>query len=130
MILIKTKLGVSKISGIGLFADEFIKKGTIVWEFNRNIDILLSEEDMKNLSESSRNQIDNYSYIDKKLNKYLLCGDDARFFNHSDDPNCSDDVIDEPDLTIANRDINIGDELTCNYKTFYSNIDDHIDKLK
>ena len=85
---------------------------------------------MKNLSESSRNQIDNYSYIDKKLNKYLLCGDDARFFNHSDDPNCSDDVIDDPDLTIANRDINIGDELICNYKTFYSNIDDHIDKLK
>ena len=28
--------------------------------------------------------------LDPKTNKYILCFDDARFFNHSDNPNCID----------------------------------------
>lgn len=39
MLLVKTKIGPSKISGIGLFADQFIKKGTTIWKFQHSIDV-------------------------------------------------------------------------------------------
>ena len=33
MLLVKTRLAPSPIAGIGLFADEDIKKGTVTWRF-------------------------------------------------------------------------------------------------
>ncbi|MBP7846391.1 MAG: SET domain-containing protein [Candidatus Pacebacteria bacterium] len=124
MLLVKTKLDKSEISGIGLFADEFIKEGTVVWEYNPKFDLLYSKEEIEHLPVAFQEQLHKYSYLDKDYGKYLLCGDDARFFNHSDDPNCLDSVSDE-DVTIAARDIQKGEELTCNYRVFYSNLNDH-----
>jgi hypothetical protein len=50
---------------------------------------------------------------------YVLCGDDARFLNHSENPNCFDFYSgEEQDITVAERDIYLGEELTCNYALF------------
>ncbi len=112
------------IAGIGLFADQMIPKGAIVWEFTPGIDIILSREDIEKLSLVGQEQIHNYAYVDPALdNKYVLCGDDARFFNHSDSPNCDDTPPSK--VTTAIRDIAPGEELTCNYKIFYGNINEH-----
>ena len=124
MLLVKTKLGNSKIAGIGLFADEFIKEGTVVWEYNPKFDLLYSKEEIEQLPIAFQEQLHRYSYLDKNYGKYLLCGDDARFFNHSDNPNCKDST-EGPDVTVASRDIKKGEELTCNYKVFYQDIEDH-----
>lgn len=40
MLLIKTKLDLSKIHGVGLFADEFIAKGTKIWEYRPNFGLI------------------------------------------------------------------------------------------
>ncbi|MCU1287968.1 MAG: hypothetical protein JWN60_197 [Acidobacteria bacterium] len=119
MLLVKTKLGVSCIEGIGLFAAEFIKKGTILWRYNSLIDLRLTAREIGELDDCCREQIKKYTYREKDSNLYVLCGDDARFFNHSDEPNCLD-VCDggENDVTIASRNINQGEELTCNYALF------------
>lgn len=122
MLLIKTKIAQSKISGIGLFADQFIPKGTVVWKFMPKFDLLMSEEEVNSLSEPAREQFYNYAFLDKKYNKYLLCSDDARFFNHSDNPNCDERV---DDITTAMRDIESGEELIVNYKDFYGDMDRH-----
>lgn len=127
MITIKTKLGQSKIHGIGLFANEDIPKGKIIWEFNPIIDIYYSKSDLEKLSKESREQLHKYLFLDKTRNKYLLCGDDARFLNHSNKPNC-DDSID--DLTISLEDINKGDELTVNYYHFYGDVEEHLKLYK
>ncbi len=79
MLPVKTKLDLSGIHGIGLFADEFIPKGAILWKFNSLFDLRCSEEDIERLSESSREQIQKYSYREKQPGLYVLCGDDARF---------------------------------------------------
>ena len=42
MLLVKTYLDKSLIHGVGVFADEFIKKGTLMWEFNPLIDVVLT----------------------------------------------------------------------------------------
>ena len=122
MLCIKTKLKVSKISGLGLFADELVKKNTIIWRFEPSIDLLFSIENIEKLSSHAQKQFYNYAFLDKTHCKYMLCGDDARFFNHSNNPNCDDSL---PDKTIALRDIIPGEELTVNYKTFYEDIDNH-----
>ncbi len=126
MLTVKTKIALSKISGIGLFADEPIPKGTLVWKFERAIDLLLSKEEISRLSAFSQKQFYNYAYLDKKYNKYLLCGDDGRFFNHSLNPNCDERISDQ---TTTIRDIASGEELTVNYEDFYGDIQNHSEIL-
>lgn len=119
MLLVKTKLDVSPIHGIGLFADEFIAEGTIIWKFSGLIDLRRAEEEILKLPEGSREQIQKYSYREKHSGLYVLCGDDARFFNHSANPNCLDlYTSEEQDITVALRDIAAGEELTCDYALF------------
>ncbi len=119
MLRVKTKLGVSKIEGIGLFADQFIPRDTVVWEFNPLIDLKLKEDEIATLAEGARQQVQKYSYRDELSGLYIFCGDDARFFNHEDEPNCAS-VTWGPfgGRTIAGRDIRPGEELTCNYRSF------------
>ncbi len=123
MLLVKTKIGQSNIEGIGLFADEPIKSGTKVWTFEPRLDLLLSKEEVEKLSSAARKQFYRYAYLDKARNKYLLCGDDARFFNHSITPNC--DETKDSDSTYALRYIEMGEELTINYGEFYGNMNEH-----
>lgn len=122
MLMVKTRIAPSRIAGIGLFAGQFIPKGTVVWKYQKGFDLLFSREDIEKLSGPAREQFYNYAYLDTKYNKYLLCADDARFFNHSMDFNCDERVA---DLTTAIRDIQEGEELTVNYKDFYGNVNDH-----
>jgi uncharacterized protein len=122
MLWVKTQLKMSNISGLGLFADEPIPKGAVVWRFEAMLDILYSEDAIKLLSESAQKQFHNYAFLDKTHQKYMLCGDDARFFNHSDNPNCDDK---HPNITYALRDISAGEEMTVNYRDFYGDIDIH-----
>lgn len=122
MLLIKTKLAPSSIAGIGLFANEPIAKGTVVWKFEPKLDLLLTKKEADSLTASAREQFYNYAYLDKKYNKYMLCGDDGRFFNHSLNPNCDER---RADMTTALRDIAVGEELTVNYGDFYGDIHNH-----
>lgn len=125
MLLVRTLLGVSGIDGIGLFADEDIPAGTVVWRFDPALDQRFSEETLSQLPVGAREQIEKYSYREKHSGLYVLCADDARFFNHSAEPNCidiyergPDDPDDEHDVTLALGDIKRGEELTCDYSLF------------
>ena len=117
MFLVKTKLGVSSIDSIGLFAAKFIPEYTIVWKFNPCIDLRFCDEKFERLSKCCGEQIRKYSYREIHSGLYVLCGGgDARFFNHSSKPNCLDFYHSkQQDLTAAGRDINAGEELTCDY---------------
>ncbi|MDO8590270.1 MAG: SET domain-containing protein [bacterium] len=118
MLLVKTRIGPSKINGIGLFAAEFVKKGTPTWKFTPGLDLELKKEDLVALSEYSREQILNYSYIDKeKPDIYILCFDDARFVNHSKEPNITNGSLENGIYSdIAAHDIPEGEELTFDYE--------------
>jgi len=115
MLLVKTFLAPSRIHGIGLFAAERIPAGTVIWKMSPIIDIELSLADLDRLAGPSRAQVDKYTYMDLVRGKRVLCGDDARFFNHDDDPNCHDFPDAEGGTTVAARDIEEGEELTCDY---------------
>lgn len=115
MILIKTKIGPSKIQGIGLFADQFIPKGTPTWKYHEKFDMGFTQEDVDNMSEEARKIFIWYAFYDYDQNKYILCFDDQRFINHSSkNPNIESTVY----ADVALRDIEIGEELLCDYNKF------------
>lgn len=120
MLMVKTKLGPSKIEGIGLFADQFIPKGTMTWRFAPGFDICVESDNLLKLSETARKIFWHYAYVDKNNNHYILCFDDERFINHSENPNIivkkHDGEIE--DIEVAARDIKCGEELTVNYYDF------------
>ena len=57
MLLVKTKIGPSKINGTGLFANQFIPKGTPTWKFQSGFDLKIDKSELANLSESARKQL-------------------------------------------------------------------------
>lgn len=117
MMTVKTVLGPSKIHGIGLFADQFIPKGTIVWEFTPILDIELSEETLNCLPEKAIKYYKKHWYRSPKTGNCVLCFDDTKYINHSENPNCADVdgfIGEAPDVAL--RDIQIGEEITLDYR--------------
>jgi SET domain-containing protein len=110
MLLVRTKLGESKIHGIGLFADELIPMGTVIFMEDEYTKIITVEEYEK-LTSIQRKFIDTYSYFNNGVYKCSL--DNDRFMNHSDTPN----TLDVDTMTFANYDIQPGEEITCNYNS-------------
>jgi SET domain-containing protein len=111
---VPTYLGRSSIHGVGVFTPVFIPAGTLIWSFDSEVDWTLSEEDIDRFPEAYREKIRSYCYLDES-GSYILCGDNARFMNHSEEPNCDDWTTGS---TIAYRDIQAHEELTCDYRAF------------
>jgi len=103
MLLVNAKKGPSKIHGIGLIAQDFIPAGTRIWELRPGFDVVLTENQLQQLSLIAQEQVRYYCYYDPRNETYVLSSDDDRFCNHSDEPNTALD--DDGQSTIALRDI-------------------------
>ncbi len=124
MLMVKTKLGMSQIEGLGLFADEDIPKGTVTWRFVIGFDQTFGAADIAGLPETARLELRRYVYLHSRTGKYVACLDNARFMNHCSDPNTAGVYPDGCEgYDIATRDIAKGEELTCDYALFDSEID-------
>jgi len=115
MLTIKTKLDKSKIHGIGVFAEEFIPKGKVVYQYLEGFDIIYSTEQIEKMSMLTRKYIEHYAYYSSGEGGYVLCGDNGRFVNHSKTPNIQ---MYNRINTVALKDIQIGEEITEDYFYF------------
>jgi hypothetical protein len=113
MLRVKAYIAPSGIHGIGLFAGEPIKKGSVVWGFDPPVDQRFSPQDVKGMSPEMKTFLSRYAYSDRGT--LVLCGDHARFMNHSPEPTCGNDPSRQ--YTLALRDIAQGEELTDDYVT-------------
>ena len=113
MFLVPTVLRPSPIHGVGVCAAEPVAAGTRLWEFTDGVDWRIEPEDLAAFPEPYQTRLRAWCYLDRE-GRYVLCGDTAKFMNHSDDPNCEE----TPLHTIAACDIAAGEELTCDYRTF------------
>jgi uncharacterized protein len=120
MMLVKTEKRRSTIHGLGLFAAEFIPAGTPTWRFTPGLDQAIHPSSIRSLNSHNLPWFLTYAYWDIKTGLYVLCSDDARYMNHSDEPTVRGDYEEEPvfGVDIAIRDLQPGDELTCDYRTF------------
>jgi SET domain-containing protein len=117
MYLVKTKLGASNIHGTGVFADEFIAKGTIVWAYHEGIDQTITPELMDKQSMVVQEELKRFAYLDIDLGVWILAGGRGCFVNHSEEPCLTHgSAVHAP--SVAARDIQPGEELTENYKDY------------
>ena len=116
MLLVETKLGPSPIHGLGIFAVAAIASGTPIWRFTFGFDLDLDPAIVETQPEHFRRILMHYGYVDARLHRFILCCDDYRFINHSDDPNVISHWADERyGIDRAGRDIHPGEELTIDY---------------
>jgi len=113
-MLYKTTVAKSNIHGLGLFSNEFIKKGSVFWKHDHIIDgwidIRTAE---RHKYDAFIENIDYFYCYDKELDLFIRHADTIIFINHSDSSN-----LDSPSkyIHIANKDIERGEELTLNYR--------------
>lgn len=115
MLRVKTRVAPSEIQGLGLFAEEDVPEGATIWRFDPGIDQVVDLRYVDPGDERARDFILKYGYqtvVDQPV--FVLCVDDARFMNHSDDPN----IVETEERSVAIRPIRRGEEITTDYKAF------------
>lgn len=112
MLLVKTYLDKSPIHGIGVFAGQFIRKGTKIWRFVEGFDRCYSPKEFARLPKPARDYLKSYGY--RADNEILFTVDNDHYINHSDDAN----TYWRNGYSIASRNIRKGEEITNNYREF------------
>jgi len=121
MMLVETEVRQSPIHGLGVFLLEPVRAGQLVWKFDSRIDRVYAPEEIATLPAHVQRYLTTYSTWHAGVGLWVLCGDNGRYFNHSDDPSTvSDGVSFGSDC--AARDLAVGEELTSDYRT----ICDHV----
>jgi hypothetical protein len=117
MLLVKTTLGKSIIPKAekGLFADEFIPKGMMIWKFEDGKDFRFTREEYEKMSTNKRAHIRKYAYAKKDSPTITLPSDDSIYTNHSNSPNTYGE---SDDLSFALKDIMAGEEITEDYTKY------------
>jgi hypothetical protein len=114
MLMVETELRPSAIHGTGVFLLEDVKEGQLIWRFDSRIDRVFADAELEEMPERLRSFLMVYSTYHEKSGLWVLCGDNGRHFNHSDEPNTvslgaafGDDI--------AAADLPAGTELTTDY---------------
>jgi SET domain-containing protein len=132
MIHIKYKIKKSNTHGIGLFADQNIKAGDLIYTPSPLLDVDITQEQFDLLSPNEKEQIMYYGYKDKKSQKWHVAFDAIRVLNHAP-YGIANVTQDEDMIMIALRDIKLGEEIVQDYQEIFSADDEHfirINKLK
>ncbi len=116
MLIVATRVKASAIEGVGLFAARPIARGTPIWEYRPPFDLCVEPAGLDGLPAQIRRLLSSHGYLYNRDGKWYLNLDDARFMNHSAEPNC------EPteEFMVAARDIAADEEITCDYFTYYT----------
>lgn len=114
MLLIQTVVKKSPIHGKGLFAAQDVPEGTVVWEFDPDIDLELPEKYLSVLEKHVQDFVGLYGSKEKGI--IHLSMDDSRYMNHSREPNVKTGPGRESMYAV--RDIKKGEELLCDYREF------------
>lgn len=120
----------SNVHGLGVFAAKRIPKGTRIIEYVG--ERVSHDEADRRYEEKDANDSHTFLFIvdSKTVIDAGVDGNDARFFNHSCDPNCESTVEKRRVYIEAIRDIEPGDELTYDYQIQREDDDpDNIDEV-
>ncbi len=113
MFLVKTYLDISPIHGIGVFAAEPIPAGTAVARYVAGLDRCFERTQVETLPEDWQTFLRHYGFSIASQPDVIYCSlDNDRFVNHSETPNLDD----SGSVSLAIRDIAVGEELTTNYR--------------
>lgn len=118
MIHIKYRLDKSTVHGIGIYADQDIKKGEIIFTASPILDVDITQEQFNSLNEAEQKEVRYWGFFDVPSQKWHVDFDHIHFINHSYTPNTTQDFSHPEAYIVAARDILAGEELTQNYLEF------------
>ena len=118
MIHIRYKLDRSAAHGVGMFADEDIAAGTLVYTPSPLLDVNLTQEQFDSLDEKEQREVRYWGFFDEPSQKWHVDFDVTHFINHADSATVSQDPAFAEAHLVAARDIKAGEELTQNYREF------------
>ena len=115
--MIPVTVGKSAIHGLGIFAIDPIRKGTVVWQFETGIDREFSNYSVNYGEKRVRRFIQARGYINPQSpNMWIVPVDEGQFWNfppRGEAANCElGGLIDGEHLILAARDIEANEELT------------------
>jgi SET domain-containing protein len=116
MMMVDTILKPSSIHGLGVFLKQPVRRGELIWRFDSRIDRVYAPEEMASLPEHVQAYLHTYCTWRRDAGVYVLCGDNGRYFNHSDAPSTVSDGI-SFGADRAAWDLAAGEELTSDYAT-------------
>ncbi len=114
MMMVETEVKASPIQGLGVFLLTPVKKGQLIWRFDARIDRVYTPDEIATLPPHLQRYLQTYATWHEQTGLYVLCGDNGRYFNHSDTPNTISNAISFGEDHAA-RDLEAGEELTSNY---------------
>jgi hypothetical protein len=114
MLMVETELRSSPIHGIGVFLLEDVEAGQLIWRFDSRIDRVFAASELDEMPERLRTFLSIYSTFHQQSGLWVLCGDNGRHFNHSDEPNTTSMGVAFGD-DVAAAALSAGTELTTDY---------------
>lgn len=116
MMLVPTYVAASAVEGVGVFAAEKIRRGTLIWRYEPAFDRLAPASWLHEGTPTMQDFLRKYAYPAPDDPSMLVIEiDNGRFMNHSAAPNTDFTRIIEG---YAVRNIAAGEELVCNYSEF------------
>lgn len=113
---VRCYLAPSIIEGLGVFTTYHISQGEIIWQFDPEFDQVFPIGYPKTQPNHIREFLERYTYVHPNNPRLIvLDSDEGKFMNHDDAPNTD---YSNPEIGVALRDINAGEELTCDYRQF------------
>ncbi len=128
MIHISYKILASKTHGIGLFADQDIKNGDLIYTPSPLLDVDLTPEQFEALTEDEKREVKYYGYFNKHSGKYHVAFDAIRILNHGDFA-IANVTQDEEMVMTAKRDIQKGEEMLQDYVEIYPDGSEHFNRI-
>jgi len=119
----KVEVRESPIEGRGVFAKEDIPNGELVWIFEKDHDLIMTEQEFRILPEQKKKEIEKIGYLSPWTSRWIFPPehDAARYTNHSKKNNLTaifNQKISAEPYFVANKNIRKGEELTNNYYEF------------
>lgn len=121
MMMVETELRASPIHGIGTFLLQDVRKGDLIWRFDSRIDRVFADSELDGLPVGLRTFLAVYSTYHRESGLWILCGDNGRHFNHSEQPNTISLGVGFGD-DIAAEDLPAGTELTTDYRVICDSV--------
>lgn len=123
MIHIHYKLLPSDLQGMGLFANQAVKAGEIIYTASPLLDLNITQQQFDSLDQKEKDEVLWWGFFDEPSQRWHVDFDVSKFINHSYDATVTQHAGHDEAYLIASRDIAPGEELTQNYLEFESQDD-------